>query len=101
MPPESIDVFCHCLPPRFCAAANRLLDKRLLMFERAQAIAAMVDLEARLRVMDQFPGYCQVLSLASPTLEAITTPEKSPELAQVGNDCWPNGLTGSRRGLPA
>lgn len=46
----------------------------------------MVDTEARLRMMDHFPGYCQILSLASPTLEAIADPEQSPQLARIGND---------------
>lgn len=83
---RSIDVFCHCLPPAFCDAANRLLSQPLLMFERAQRMPVMVDTEARLRMMDQFPGYCQILSLASPTLEAIAAPDRSPELARIGND---------------
>lgn len=82
----SIDVFCHCLPPAFCDAANRLLKQPLLMFERAQKMPVMVDTEARLRMMDGFPGYHQILSLASPTVEAIATPEESPELARIGND---------------
>ncbi len=81
-----IDVFCHCLPPRFCAAANALLTKPLVMFERAQRMPVMVDVEARLRMMDGFPGYRQVLSLASPTIEAIASPTDAPELARVGND---------------
>lgn len=86
MTERSIDVFCHCLPPAFCDAANRLLKKPLLMFERAQKMPVMVDTEARLRMMDQFPGYCQVLSLASPTVEAIAEPDESPELACIGNN---------------
>ena len=83
---RSLDVFCHCLPPEFCDAANRLLKKPLLMFQRAQKMPVMVNTEARLRMMDEFPGYCQILSLASPTVEAIAEPEQSPELARIGND---------------
>ena len=56
------------------------------MFERAQKMPVMVDLQARLRMMDQFPGYCQILNLASPTIEVIASPDKSPELARIGND---------------
>lgn len=83
---RSIDVFCHCLPPAFCEAANRLLKKPLLMFERAQRMPVMVDTDARLQMMDEFPGYCQILSLASPTVEAIADPDQAPELARIGND---------------
>jgi hypothetical protein len=30
----------------------------------------MVDLDARFRMMDEFGEYCQIISLASPPLEA-------------------------------
>src|SRR5262245_49610450 len=83
---ECIDVFCHCLPPRFCQAVERLGERPLPMFERARQIQPMSDLASRLRIMDQFPGYQQILSLASPTMEAHTGPEHSPELARIGND---------------
>lgn len=86
MSEPAIDVFCHCLPPRFCEAANRLLKAPLLMFERAQRMPVMVDTESRLRMMDQFPGYCQILSLASPTIETVASPVDSPKLARIGND---------------
>ncbi|MGF1579055.1 MAG: amidohydrolase family protein [Gemmataceae bacterium] len=46
----------------------------------------MVDKEARLRMMDQFPRNCQILSLASPIIEAIATPEETPDLGCFGND---------------
>ena len=82
----SIDVFCHCLPPKFCEAANRLLKKPLLMFQRAQQVPVMVDVDVRLKMMDEFPGYCQILSLASPTVETIAEPDQSPELVRIGND---------------
>jgi len=56
------------------------------MFVRAQKIPAMTDLEARFGVMDQFPGYHQVPSLASPTLEMMAGPTATPELARIAND---------------
>lgn len=86
MTERTIDVFCHCLPRVFCDAANRLLKQPLLMFERAQRMPVMVDVEARLRMMDEFPGYTQILSLASPTVEAIAEPSESPQLTRIGND---------------
>lgn len=83
---EIIDVFCHCLPPAYCAAANRALTRPSFMFQRAQANRVMVDLDARFRVMDAFPGYCQIPSLASPTPEQIAPPEAAPDLARIAND---------------
>jgi len=82
---ECIDAFCHCLTPRYCAEVAKILRKPLLMFERAQRIKVMIDLEARLKVMDQFPGYRQVVCLASPPVELLA-PSHSAELARIAND---------------
>lgn len=81
-----IDIFCHMLPAEYCAAAERALAKPSFMFARAQAIPVMVNLEARFRVMDQFAGYQEVPSLASPTPEQLADAAASPALARVAND---------------
>src|SRR5437773_2224563 len=83
---EAIDIFCHCLPPAFCEAAHRHSSRPLHMLSRAQTIPVMVDLSARLAVMDRFPGYRQVVSLASPPIELIAGPETTPEIARIAND---------------
>ncbi|MBA3484668.1 MAG: hypothetical protein H0T51_22935, partial [Pirellulales bacterium] len=51
-----IDVFNHILPGSFVTAVQRLAKRRPLMFDRACQIPAMSQLDARLTVMDQFPG---------------------------------------------
>ena len=81
-----IDVFNHILPPAFVSAVQRISQRRPLMFDRACHIPAMSELDARLRVMDQFPGYRQVLSLSSPTIEALAMGASAVELARIGND---------------
>ncbi len=83
---EAIDIFNHCLPPAYVEAANAAMNEPLLMFERAAALPGMSDLEERLGIMDGFPGYRQVLSLASPAVEAMAGPERAPALARFGND---------------
>jgi aminocarboxymuconate-semialdehyde decarboxylase len=45
----------------------------------------LIDLDARFRMMDEFPGYRQVLSVASPPIEAVD-PDDSEYLAKVLND---------------
>ena len=84
--PESIDIFCHWLPRKFIARVQACSTRPLHMFDRAAAMPAMVDLEARLRVMDEFPGYTQVPSIASPPVEAVGVPAVACELAQLAND---------------
>jgi aminocarboxymuconate-semialdehyde decarboxylase len=86
-----IDVFNHFLPPQFVSVVQRKSKRRPLMFDRACQIPAMAQLDARLRVMDQFPGYRQILSLSSPTVESLAEDETGAiELAQVGNDALAN-----------
>jgi aminocarboxymuconate-semialdehyde decarboxylase len=84
-PTECIDVFCHFLPAKYCQAVQAAATRPLLMLERAQRIRAMVDLQARLRVLDEFPGVRQIISLASPPTEAMA-PHQSAALAALAND---------------
>ncbi len=44
------------------------------------------DLDARLRMMDEFPGLQQVLSLANPPIEALGGPDITPQIARIAND---------------
>lgn len=83
---RTLDVFNHCLPPAFVEACRRELEEPLLMFERAVEMPGMSNLEERLEIVGRFPGYRQILSLASPAIEAMAGPCESPELARIGND---------------
>src|SRR5215470_10613046 len=49
-------------------------------------IRPLVDVDARLRLLDQFGDLRQVISLANPPLELVATPAQSPELARAAND---------------
>src|SRR5438034_9120422 len=44
------------------------------------------DVDACLRMMDEFDGLRQVLSLANPPIEMLGSPDKTPELARIAND---------------
>lgn len=86
MSDEIVDIFNHCLPPPFVEACRGVMSGPNVMFDRAVVMPGMGKLDERLRIMDEFPGYRQILSLASPTVESIATPGASPELARIGND---------------
>ena len=49
-------------------------------------LATLWDLDARLKLLDQFGDYRQVLSLANPPLELLGPPERTAELARLAND---------------
>src|SRR5581483_3032263 len=50
-------------------------------------IPVLYDLDARLRMMDEFgPDYQQILTLSMPAVEYVAPPDKSPDLAKLAND---------------
>jgi aminocarboxymuconate-semialdehyde decarboxylase len=50
--------------------------------------------------MDQFPGYSQILSLASPTIESLADSQGSPELARIGNDAMAAAVSKYKHRFP-
>jgi aminocarboxymuconate-semialdehyde decarboxylase len=81
-----IDLFCHILPPAYFERMTAISARGAYMQKRVREIPAMVDLDIRFRMMDQFGDYVQVLSLAAPPIEALAQPADSPALARLAND---------------
>jgi uncharacterized protein len=81
-----IDIFPHIFPRPFHEKMVTISERASFMQKRVREIPVMIDLELRFRVMDQFPDYVQVLTLASPPLEVMGDPSTSPELARLAND---------------
>src|SRR5262245_24940809 len=80
-----IDVFNHFMPKAYFDRLGALIPGHVAVtaFPR---LPTLVDLDARLALLDQFDGLQQVLSLANPPLELIAAPDKTPELARIAND---------------
>ena len=100
MPPPVIDIFNHCLPPRYIEACRSNMTKPMVMFERAVQMPGMSNLDERRRIVDTFPGYQQFLSLASPAPESIAGPDASPDLVRIGNDCLAEWCQNDRHRFP-
>ncbi|CAN0429363.1 unnamed protein product, partial [Phaeothamnion confervicola] len=49
-------------------------------------LKTLLDVDARLRLMDEFGDMQHVISLANPPIELIASPDKTPELARLAND---------------
>ena len=81
----TIDVFTHFMLPRFLQGFQDLAPNQG-MFRRSMQVAPLCDLDARLRLMDEFQDYTQMLSLGSPPIEAFVGPDQAPELSRIGND---------------
>jgi len=80
-----IDIFPHIFPKAFFERMLEVApDKGAI--KRWLHIPVLWDLDARLKMMDEFGEYQQVLTLSLPTIEAIAPPDRSPELARLAND---------------
>jgi predicted TIM-barrel fold metal-dependent hydrolase len=82
-----IDIFNHLFPRNYFDKMMEVTPKFRDMGRRVSEVPALVDLDARFRVMDQFDDYVQVISLAgSPPLEVLAGPKRTPELTKLAND---------------
>ena len=80
-----IDVFNHFMPKAYLDRLAKLAPDHIAVtgFPR---LKALVDVDARRRLLDQFDDLRQVICLANPPLELVATPDQSPELARAAND---------------
>ena len=81
-----IDIFNHIFPKTFFDKMWEVAPGHKDMGKRIRGVPVLYDLDARLRVMDQFDDYAQVICLGSPSLEVLAGPETTPELARIAND---------------
>lgn len=81
-----IDAYSHILPrPYFDVMREHAHDTKALT--RWLNLPALHDVEARLRMMDEFgPDYQQILTLSSPPIESLAGPEESWQLARLANE---------------
>jgi uncharacterized protein len=83
---RKLDAFNHFFPDRYFARLMEVAPAHKDMGKRIRNIPLLRDLDARLRVMDAFGDYRQILSMPSPPIEAMAAPRDAIELARIGND---------------
>src|SRR5215468_8873289 len=81
-----IDIFPHIMPRRYFDRMLQVAPPGMALQKRMSGIPVLVDVEERLRIMDRYEGYVQVLTLANPPIEVAGGPDVSPELARLAND---------------
>jgi uncharacterized protein len=79
-----IDIFNHVMPMAYLEALKEHGDPG--MVKRMTTLRMLWDIEARVKMLDQWPDVQQVLTLAVPSPEMLGGPERSPELARLAND---------------
>src|SRR5262245_2200114 len=85
---KRIDAFNHFFPEAYFKKMEEVASDLKDIYGRVRNIKSIHDVETRLKVVEQFPDYAQILSLAAPTLERLAKgrPEVAVELAKVGNE---------------
>src|SRR6516225_3757780 len=80
-----IDIFNHFMPVVYFEQVRGLAPDHpaATAFPR---LRTLWDIDARLRMLEPFGDYQQVLSLANPPLELLGPPERSVKLARIAND---------------
>ena len=84
-----IDAYAHIIPPGYKEALLKRADLAMRRSRWDQVIdstPALSDLDNRLRVMEKYEGLTQVLTVASPALEEVASPEDAVYLAKAAND---------------
>jgi aminocarboxymuconate-semialdehyde decarboxylase len=80
-----LDVFTHFTPQAFFTRMELLIPGHPVLKAFPQ-LPTLLDLDARLRLLDAFPGVQQILSLANPPIELLGAPDQTPALAREAND---------------
>lgn len=90
---KKVDAFAHVLPRRYLDRLEphleRTLSSRQVRYYREGVFrfdATLTDVEARLRAMDRFADYAQILVLAVPPIEEIGPPVVAADFARLAND---------------
>ena len=76
-------MFPHILPKRYFDKVLDVAPPDLLLLKRMQNLPAMIDMDVRLRIMERYEGYVQVLTLAAPAIELLGWPDVTPDLAKL------------------
>ncbi len=79
-----IDVFNHVLPAGYLERMHGFAPADVL--KGFASVRTLIDIDARLRMLEPFDDYQQVLSLSLPAIEEFAGPDDSPELARLAND---------------
>ena len=80
-----LDCYTHIFPVDFFDRMQEVVENQAPI-KRWLNIPMLYDVDARLRIMDTFGDYQQVLTLSAPPIEAMAGPDVTPGLARMAND---------------
>jgi predicted TIM-barrel fold metal-dependent hydrolase len=85
-----IDIFTHILPATYLKALEKLSAIGKVSPAQVENLRrwnpVIIDVNLRLKMMDEFPDMVQVLTLLGPPIEAMVKTEEAVDLAKIAND---------------
>ncbi|TAK83663.1 MAG: amidohydrolase [Betaproteobacteria bacterium] len=84
-----LDIFPHIFPREYFERMKKIAEGNpglAAALKRWMHIPVLWDLERRIKMMQRWPGYRQVLTLSMPAVEFLGSPEETPGLARLAND---------------
>jgi aminocarboxymuconate-semialdehyde decarboxylase len=79
-----LDVFNHVFPRSFIDTLEATMPKAAVA--RWMSIETLHDMDARLRMLDAFGDYQQIISMSQPPIDVLGGPDETPNLARIAND---------------
>jgi predicted TIM-barrel fold metal-dependent hydrolase len=83
---RKIDIFNHIFPERYVERMKDVAPNFKDVGKRVRGVPMLVDLDVRFQIMDEHQDYQQVLSIATPPVDAYASPPDALDLAQRAND---------------
>ena len=81
-----IDIFTHVQLERYKRALYKHSDKFVTEKNVQDRRPTLTDQEMRMRIIDKYEDYVQVLSGTLPPLEEVVSPDEASELSRIAND---------------
>ncbi len=79
-----LDVFNHVFPEIFIETLAETMPRRAVA--RWRSIETLWNMDARLRLLDEFGDYQQIVSMSQPPIDVLGGPDRTPALARIAND---------------
>ena len=88
-PEQRLDIFPHIFPKEFFERMKEIANRNPSLaaaLKRWMHIPVLWDIDRRVKMMQKWPGYQQVLTLSMPAIEFLGSENETPALARLAND---------------
>jgi len=81
-----IDAYTHFIPKKFADKMLEVAGEHKDIGKRMRGVPAVYDLDVRMKIVDMFPDYAQILSYPMPPIEDFAKPAEIEDLCRLIND---------------